>query len=395
MPETVTKFEFDAPVGRAWKDDSGRLLCEGVASSTALDKQSERVSKEGIELFAYHPPVELFNTHQPKAGEELGATLKHAIGDDMEFRIVAELYPDVPQAAKIWERMQAGAQYGLSFGGTIEKAHWEYDKEAGKSIRILDAVNLDHIMITRPGKEANPDCWLGSIAKAMDDSGAFPAPTENSEQGATGDATDGDAVTTETVGTDTPADANQEDTQMSDAAKQEDAQASEAEAKTEKPTTQADDANKQEPDGAGNEIAEKTDATDEATVDKSAADPAPKVPNIDALIQKAVDAGRSAAKEEAAKTIEDLEAEVAKAAGESAKLKAELEALKAAPADGGPEGKPDGEAEKADGAEGGDVNKTALDYVDEALKAGDREDAIRIHAASFVQHAMLQTPDAD
>lgn len=370
MAQPIAKFSFDAPVTHVWKDDSGRLLCEGVASSTALDSQEERVSKEGLELFGYHPPVELFNTHSPKAGEELGITVKHGIGDDMTFRVVAELYPDVPAAAKIWQRMQAGAKYGLSFGGTIEKAHWEYEETLGKRIRILDAVNLDHIAITRAGHAANPDCWLGAIGKSLDEDGAFL-----DEDGTNGDATDGDAeataASTQTVGTDTdahPADADQEETPMEETVKTEETQASDAEAtKVDEPTT----------DETTEQAVEK--ATPEPEPETEAAKSAPAVPDFEQLIQKAVDAGMAAAKADAAQTIETLEGEVAKATEERDAMKAELDALKVAPANGGPESKPSGSDGKTEPPVDG-----AVDYIQKAIDAGDLESGRMILAHQIV-----------
>jgi hypothetical protein len=50
MPEAA--FAFGVPIGRVWKDDSGAMRFEGVASSTALDSQKERMSKAALESMA-------------------------------------------------------------------------------------------------------------------------------------------------------------------------------------------------------------------------------------------------------------------------------------------------------------------------------------------------------
>jgi len=96
--------------------------------------------------------------------------------DNNQFRVAGCLEPGNPEAARLYERLKAGKQYGLSIGGRVLKAHWDFDTEAGKQVKYIDDVVLDHIAVCRPTQAANPDTYLTALAKAAE--GVIDEPSE-------------------------------------------------------------------------------------------------------------------------------------------------------------------------------------------------------------------------
>lgn len=168
-------FQFDM-VCKAWTDDAGRLMFEGVASSNSLDLQMERMDdtalvgmKDGI------LGIDLYPSHQPKIGEELGQILDSELksdGDMMSLIVRGAWYDDNPDALRAYKRLAAGKRWGLSVGGAVTGWHWGNDPSSGSRIRYIDSVSLDHVAVTRT--PANTDTMLVAIAKSMDDEDPVP-----------------------------------------------------------------------------------------------------------------------------------------------------------------------------------------------------------------------------
>jgi len=106
----MSAFEFVVKLLKAWRDGKGELRFEGVAASTSLDRQDERLTSD--------------------------------------------------------EKLKQYKQYGLSVGGRVLSAHREFDAEAGKHVKYIDDVELDHIAVCRPSMAVNPDTYLRVLGEA-------------------------------------------------------------------------------------------------------------------------------------------------------------------------------------------------------------------------------------
>ena len=162
-------FEFGADVQKAWvdkRDGEEVLLFEGLASTPSVDKQKEAMGAGAITKMAAEAAVDIFNSHAPKAGEEIGVTLQHTVTPEGGFLVKGELFGDVQAARTIHQRMLTGKQYGLSVGGRAKAAHYELVK--GERVRVIDDMELDHICVTPPGRAINSDTWVSAVAKSMD-----------------------------------------------------------------------------------------------------------------------------------------------------------------------------------------------------------------------------------
>lgn len=166
---SLAKFDFTMPLTKVEKTSDGRLLFEGVASTTHVDKQRERMSSGAIEKMAAAEPVLLYPTHQRLAGTELGKTTSHSIRGG-ELYITGELFPWVDEAAQIYKLASEGlAQYEFSVGGDIIAAYNEFDKTTNSRVRVLDELALNHVVIASAGKAACPGTWMEVVGKTLDD----------------------------------------------------------------------------------------------------------------------------------------------------------------------------------------------------------------------------------
>ena len=160
-------FAVTMPLMKVWEDETGEMWFEGVASSTSLDRQQERMTPHAIEKMSAQNNIDLLPSHAAGALEELG-TVEDAWVDNDQFRIAGRLDKFSSAAQRLFDRVAAGKTYGLSVGGRVTKAYWEFDDKAGKSIRYIDDVVLDHVAVCRPEAAANPDTYLSVLAKAAE-----------------------------------------------------------------------------------------------------------------------------------------------------------------------------------------------------------------------------------
>lgn len=177
-------FEVGLPLSRVWKDDSGVMWFEGVASSTSLDKQQERMTENAIRKMATFSGIDLLPDHRAGPLEELG-TVTETFADNRTFRVAGTLDADSPEARRLFEKAMQGKPYQLSVGGRVTRAFWAHDDELGKRIRHIDDVVLDHVALCRPGQAANSDTYLQVMAKSVagaDVKEAWPS-RESQEEG--------------------------------------------------------------------------------------------------------------------------------------------------------------------------------------------------------------------
>ncbi len=162
-----SRFTVTVPLVKAWQDKQGQMWFEGVASSTSLDKQRERMTRNAIQKMQQFAGIDLLPSHNAGLLEELG-TVDECFADNEVFRVKGRLDETSPRAQRLFKRLMEGKQYGLSVGGRVTGAYWDYDEEAGGRIKHIDDVVLDHVALCRPQQAANPDTYLSVLAKAAE-----------------------------------------------------------------------------------------------------------------------------------------------------------------------------------------------------------------------------------
>jgi len=161
------RFDVTMPLAKVWESEDGELWFEGVASSTSLDRQQERMTPNAIRKMAAQTGLDLLPSHSAGPLEELG-TVEEAWADNDRFRVSGRLDRSNPRSQRLFEKVRAGRRYGLSVGGRVTKAFWRFDAEVGRQVRHIDDVELDHVAVCRPEAAANPDTYLATLAKAAE-----------------------------------------------------------------------------------------------------------------------------------------------------------------------------------------------------------------------------------
>jgi len=166
-----TSFEVTLPLLKAWQEADGTLRFEGVASSTAVDRQHERMTPQAIRKMAQYTGIDLLPAHDAAPLEELG-TVDECWVDNNMFRVSGTLDATNPKAIRLYNNIMKGKPYALSVGGRVLKAHWVHDKQTGSAIRHIDDVELYHVAVCRREQAVNPDTYLSVMAKAAEAAGA-------------------------------------------------------------------------------------------------------------------------------------------------------------------------------------------------------------------------------
>lgn len=162
--------------------EQGEMLFEGIASSTSIDSFHTIFNRQCQEGFRFDivrgmesgEPVELEAEHM---GEDepmniLGALTSAEVIDGDKLKVVARLDHDNPKAVYYYRKMTVPdsitgktKQFGLSINGMVQDAHFEYNDELMKNVRVFDRVILKRVGIVR--KPSNPDSWVEKIIRSV------------------------------------------------------------------------------------------------------------------------------------------------------------------------------------------------------------------------------------
>lgn len=177
------EFKFAIPITRAYTNEKGEMLFEGIASSTSIDTFETVFNRNCQDSFAFDiirgmengEPVELEAEH---LGDEepmniLGAVISAEVTDDSKLKVIARLDSDNPKAIYYFKKMTIPdavtgrtKQFGLSINGVVREAEFQYNDELRKNIRVFNRVQLRKIGIVR--RPSNPDSWIEKIIRSVE-----------------------------------------------------------------------------------------------------------------------------------------------------------------------------------------------------------------------------------
>ncbi len=128
---------------------------EGVASSTRLDRQREKISKGALRQVAQRGPVDLVAAHSER--EVVVGRIETCEVEGELLRVRGRLRVDAPEARELRQRLARGEKLGLSLGGKVSRAHWGWDENTEGPVRHLDEVAVEHVAVCRAEQAVNPD----------------------------------------------------------------------------------------------------------------------------------------------------------------------------------------------------------------------------------------------
>lgn len=172
-------FEFfieKATIAKSDSDETSEMIIEGVASTTNVDHDQERMSDSALKGMANiinEKSVPLRVEHQKGDDAIIGQVFQASIDERGKLMIKAKLVKDNATAKMLYDGLKSGAKLGLSVGGRVVRATRELAEGLGKYVKTFYDVMLDEVSVTpRP---ANFDAWLfnKSIAGPHEDTAKF------------------------------------------------------------------------------------------------------------------------------------------------------------------------------------------------------------------------------
>lgn len=165
-------FTFFVPLSKSREEPTGSVILEGIASTTAVDYQNERITLrclKTMESQIREKGMNLFLDHQHTIDKIAGIITDCKV--DSDKLIVQARTTGTPNGLLLAQLAKDGVKIGLSVGGKIRVAEQGYDAKTGKNIANIDDVILHEISAV--GIAANPETSVtGWIAKSLFPSGA-------------------------------------------------------------------------------------------------------------------------------------------------------------------------------------------------------------------------------
>ncbi len=165
--EAMGEFPFTFYIEKAKaSDENEEMIIEGVASTTNIDHDKERMSKEALktmESAINKDGVPLRVEHQKEGEAVIGRVFKAWVDDRNQLHMKARLDKNHPVSSILHHSIKNGVKMGLSVGGLVKHAVKEFSESLGGMVKTFYDVALQEVSVTpRP---SNYDSWL--IAKSI------------------------------------------------------------------------------------------------------------------------------------------------------------------------------------------------------------------------------------
>jgi hypothetical protein len=141
--------------------ESSEWIIEGVASTTSVDHDRERMAMSALKGMANiinEKTVPLNVEHLPGEKNIVGEVFQASVDDRGRLTVKAKLDKSNPTAKMLYDGLKAGAKLGLSVGGAVKRATRELAEGLGKYVKTFYDVILDHVAVTP--KPSNYEAWL-------------------------------------------------------------------------------------------------------------------------------------------------------------------------------------------------------------------------------------------
>ena len=161
------KYVMPFTVKAVTDTSTGEMYCEGVASSTTVDRQTERISKAALEKGArdlIKNSTVFFNHKHNELG--VGKVIEsRAEGDKLYIKFIPSKAKGVED---IVTQIKEGVLKCLSIGGKVKDYDNVYDESLKKDVKLIKELELLEVSVVGIG--ANPDASIThSISKAFTD----------------------------------------------------------------------------------------------------------------------------------------------------------------------------------------------------------------------------------
>lgn len=164
----MSRFDVIIPLRKTGVNDNALT---GIASTTSVDRDDERMSAEALSMMVAdikRTGVNLFGNHSHEWENTLGVIKDARVeGNQVVVDVTLDDASTNPKIPALLNKLNRGIMLGLSVGGNVTNFKWEYDKELGKKIKVLDKVHIYEVSVV--GIPSNADSYLSmgaAIAKS-------------------------------------------------------------------------------------------------------------------------------------------------------------------------------------------------------------------------------------
>ena len=191
---TMKKFLFFTKTLKAYKEKDGTRYIIGIASSTSIDRDNDRMSEAALHTMksTAEANLTLFTNHEYRVPDDLFGSCVEAIvsankdeepivlkaEEDGEEVSIATFYPQDfeikikvvsdevnPRAGQLYKAVEEGVSLGFSIGGAVKKLKTVKDVVTNTVHTLIDAIDLYEISIV--GIPSNVDAMNLAIAKSI------------------------------------------------------------------------------------------------------------------------------------------------------------------------------------------------------------------------------------
>lgn len=207
----IAKWVVTTNLSKAYTDDKGKMHVTAIVSDNLTDLENDQMTQKALAgmVEQFKGGIDLVDNHRSTFG--FGKTVDaHMIMDRSQgnpfwkVMVDVELDDAYPEAKRLYDEVKSGkCTKQLSIGGSVphmvKDALMQKISSDGRTIRLVNRVDLDHLACTRADMAANPRTgFLSAVMKSLDDIDAF-ADVEPKSVEITNDISDNqDIETTET-----------------------------------------------------------------------------------------------------------------------------------------------------------------------------------------------------
>jgi HK97 family phage prohead protease len=163
-------FKINLSVVKSYEKGNGKIVIEGVASDPTIDRDEERFDVAAIQKMLAgvnggNIPIKC--EHEHKFYSDIGIWKEATLDKDNRLYVKGEIDTEMSLGKDIAVLLKRGSEIGLSVGGAVIDAIYEYSKELGRSIKVYKDVILQEISIVKHPSNKSTSLSL-SMAKSID-----------------------------------------------------------------------------------------------------------------------------------------------------------------------------------------------------------------------------------
>lgn len=207
----IAKWVVTTNLSKAYTDDKGKMHVTAIVSDNLTDLENDQMTQKALAgmVEQFKRGIDLVDNHRSTFG--FGKTVDaHMIMDKSQgnpfwkVMVDVELDDAYPEAKRLYDEVKSGkCTKQLSIGGSVphmvKDALMQKISSDGRTIRLVNRVDLDHLACTRADMAANPRTgFLSAVMKSLDEIDAFADVEPNSVEMATDNSDNQDIETTET-----------------------------------------------------------------------------------------------------------------------------------------------------------------------------------------------------